>query len=181
MLQGLNPFAPAVLCSGSEAGNEANSDIAQPPGFTEPFDSRRRVIGRRMFEVQGIDRKDRERRRWWVQEGLRLFGAPVAVYICTDRAFYLQEEGLNAWPLFDCGLVAENIMLLAVAHGLGTVAQIQAVSYPDVLRNILQIPDSKIIVLGIAMGYPDWDNPINQLRIEREPLAKVVTWRGFDD
>jgi nitroreductase len=76
--------------------------------------------------------------------------------------------------------VAENIMLLATKYGLGTIAQIQAVGHPNVLRKVLGIPDSKLIVLGIAIGYPDWDDPINQLRSEREPLDNVSTWYGFD-
>jgi len=61
-------------------------------------------------------------------------------------------------------------MLLATKYGLGTVAQAQAVTYPEVLRKVLGIPDSKLIVLGIAIGYPDWDDPINQFQSEREPL-----------
>ena len=113
-------------------------------------------------------------------QGLRLFEAPCVVYIYTDRPFYQQSDRLNIWPVFDCGLVAENIMLLATAHGLGTIAQIQAVLYPDVLRKVLGIPDSKLIVLGISVGYPDWNDPVNQLRSEREPLDNVSTWYGFD-
>jgi nitroreductase len=76
--------------------------------------------------------------------------------------------------------VAENIMLLATKYGLGTIAQIQAVNYPVVLRTVLGIPDSKLIVLGIAIGYPDWDDPVNELRSEREPLGNISTWHGFD-
>jgi nitroreductase len=70
-------------------------------------------------------------------------------------------------------------MLLAVKHGLGTIPEIQAVAYPDVLRKILNIPDSKLIVLGIALGYPDQDHPISQLRSEREPVDGVTLWYGF--
>lgn len=113
-------------------------------------------------------------------QGLRLFGAPCVIYIYIDRSFYRQGDGLNIWPVFDCGLVAENIMLLATKYGLGTVPQIQAVVYPNVLRKVLGIPDSKLIVLGISVGYPDWDDPVNQLRSEREPLDNVSTWYGFD-
>jgi nitroreductase len=71
-------------------------------------------------------------------------------------------------------------MLLAPGYGLGTIPEIQAVLYPDVLRKTLEIPDSKLIVLGIAIGYPDWDEPVNQLRSEREPLDTVTTWYGFN-
>ncbi len=112
-------------------------------------------------------------------QGLKNYGAPCVIYICIDRAFYFQEE-INAWLLFDCGLVAENIMLLATDYGLGPVAQAQAVQYPDVLRKALGIADSKLIVLGIAIGYPDEEDPINQFRTERETLDSVAKWYGFD-
>ena len=71
-------------------------------------------------------------------------------------------------------------MLLAGQYGLGTIPQIQAVDYPDILRKVLGIPDSKLIVLGIAIGYPDWEDPVNQFRSEREPLDNITTWYGFD-
>jgi len=161
-------------------GAEDNPDVPRPREFPDPYDTRRRVVGRKVLELKGISRDDKEKRKWWLLQGLRLFEAPCVSYIYIDRSFYQQGEGLNIWPLFDCGLVAENIMLLATEHGLGTIAQIQAVAYPDVLRKVLEIPDSKLIVLGIAVGYPDWDDPVNQLRSEREPLDNVGTWYGFD-
>ena len=67
-------------------------------------------------------------------------------------------------------------MLLAVKYGLGTICETQAVSYPDVLRKVLGIPDSKFIVQGIAIGYPDWDESVNQFRAEREQLGNMVKW-----
>ena len=157
-----------------------NPDIPGPREFPEPYDTRRRVLGRKVLELKGISREDKEKRRWWQLQGLRLFEAPCVIYIYIDRSFYLQGDGLNIWPIFDCGLVAENIMLLATKYGLGTIAQIQAVGYPVVLRTVLGIPDSKLIVLGIAIGYPDWGDPVNELRSEREPLGNVSTWHGFD-
>ncbi|HEU65072.1 MAG TPA: nitroreductase [Chloroflexi bacterium] len=162
------------------AAEEDNPDIPRPREFPQPYDTRYRVVGRRVLELKGISREDKEKRRWWILQGLRLFEAPCVIYIYIDRSFYRQGDTLNIWPLFDCGLVAENIMLLATRYGLGTIPQIQAVVYPDVLRKVLGIPDSKVIVLGIAVGYPDWDDPVNQLRSEREPLDNVSTWHGFD-
>ena len=161
-------------------GAADNPDIPRPREFPQPYDARYRVVGRRVLELKGISREDKERRKAWVLQGLRLFEAPCAIYIYTDRSFYQQGDALNIWPVFDCGLVAQNIMLLATKYGLGTIPQIQAVVYPDALRKVLGIPDSKVIVLGIAVGYPDWDDPVNQLRSEREPLDNVCTWHGFD-
>jgi nitroreductase len=65
-------------------------------------------------------------------------------------------------------------MLLATNHGLRTVAQPQAVVSPDIIRKALKIPEDKLIAPGIAIGYPDRDNPINKNRTSREPLDKVV-------
>jgi len=162
------------------AAEEDNPDIPRPREFPQPYDARYRAIGRKVLELKGISREDKERRRWWILQGLRLFKAPCAIYIYIDRSFYRQGDTLNIWPVFDCGLVAENIMLLATRYGLGTIAQIQAVVYPDVLKKVLGIPDSKVIVLGISIGYPDWDDPVNQFRSEREQLDSVSTWHGFD-
>jgi nitroreductase len=159
---------------------DPNPDIPRPREFPEPYDTRRRVVGRKVLELKGISREDREKRKLWLLQGLRLFEAPCVIYIYTDRSFYLQGDRLNIWPIFDCGLIGENIMLLATNYGLGTITQIQAVGYPDVLRKVLGISDSKLIVLGIAIGYPDWDDPVNQLRSEREPLDNVSAWYGFD-
>jgi nitroreductase len=159
---------------------EDNPDIPRPREFPQLYDTRYRALGRKVLELKGINREDKEKRKQWILQGLRLFEAPCVIYIYIDRSFYLQGDGLNIWPVFDCGLVAENIMLLATKYGLGTVAQIQAVVYPDVLRKVLGIPDSKLVVLGITVGYPDWEDPVNQLRSEREPLDNVSTWYGFD-
>ncbi len=164
----------------ARAGEPMSPDLTGPQGFPEPYDSRRRTVGRKLFELKGIGREDREQRAAWGLQGLGLFEAPNTIYIYTDRSFYSQGDSLNVWPVFDCGLVAENIMLLATNYGLGTLPAIQAVAYPDVLRKVLQIPDSKLIVLGIAIGYPNWDDAANELRSEREPLAKIATWHGFD-
>ena len=163
-----------------KAGEQPDPDLPYPQEFPEPYSARRRAVGMKLFEIKGIGREDKERRKWWGLQSLRMFEAPCVIYIYIDRHFHLQADSLNFWPVFDCGLVAENIMLLATKHGLGTIPLIRSVDYPDTLRRVLAIPDSKLIVLGIAIGYPDWDDPINQFRSEREPLDRVTNWHGFD-
>ncbi len=163
-----------------KAGEEPTPDINPPQQFPEPYDTRLRAIVAKLLETKGIRREDREGRDWWQLQQLRHFEAPSVIYIYIDRSFYFQADGLNVWPIFDCGLVAENIMLLATKYGLGTVLQAQAVIFPDVVRKVLRMPDSTLIVLGMAVGYPNWADPTNQVRSEREPLNKVARWYGFD-
>ena len=150
-------------------GQASVLDVARPEGFPEEYVSRRRTL-----PVPPPQNRDGHLRVY------RNYGAPCVIYICTGRSLYFQSRGTNAWAIFDCGLVAENIMLLATNHGLGTVAQAQAVAYPEILRKVLEVPDTLLVVLGIAVGYPDWNDPANQRRSTREPASNIVRWHGFE-
>jgi len=65
-------------------------------------------------------------------------------------------------------------MLLATEHGLGTIPAIQPVLYADILRKLLGLPESKLMVMGIPIGYEDTSHPANKFRTTREPLDKVA-------
>ena len=148
-------------------------DVPRPPEFPERYAARIRVLDK---QNRLVTPKDWESRR---VQNFKHYGAPAVIYLLTGREFYYQARGLNVWALYDCGAVVQNIALLATKHGFGTIIQAQAAAYPDVLRKVLQIPDSKIILLGIAIGCPDWENPVNQFQTEREPLKSIATWHGF--
>jgi nitroreductase len=156
-----------------KSSTSPSPDVARPPEFPERYAARIRVLDR---QNRLVTPKDWETRR---VQNFRHYGAPAVIYLLTGREFYYQTRGLNVWALYDCGAVVQNVALLATAHGLGTIIQAQAVAYPDVLRKVLGSPDSKIFLLGIAIGYPDWSNPVNQFRTEREPLEAITTWHGF--
>jgi nitroreductase len=148
-------------------------DVPRPPEFPDRYAARIRILDK---QNRLLTQKDWDSRR---VQNFNHYGAPAVIYLLTRREFYYQIKGLNVWALYDCGAVVENILLSAIEYGLGTIVQAQAVVYPDVLRKVLDIPESKILILGIAVGYPDWDNPINKFRTEREPLESIATWYGF--
>jgi nitroreductase len=162
-----------------KADQDPYSDIDRPFEFPEPYGGRMGSISARQNEIKGIKKEDRERKGWWRVHGLKHFEAASEIYICIERSFFRQKQGLNVWPLFDCGLITQNIMLLATERGLGTIAQAQAVIYPDIIREVLEIPDSHLIVLGLAIGYPDWEDPINNIKTDRVELDGISKWYGF--
>ena len=149
-------------------------DLPIPQRYPEPWATRRRAVTAGLLSQLGIAREDKQKRAEWNSQSLKLWGAPCAIYIMIDRAYYLVEGNLNVWPIFDCGLITQNILLLATEYGLGTIPAVQLVYYPNILRKLLDIPDSKLILIGIAVGYPDPANPVNQFRTDREPLHKIA-------
>ena len=153
--------------------DERHPDIDRPYDFPEPYISRINNLAATDRTIQ----QDKNHRR---RQNYKNHDAPVVIYVLIDRAFYYQAEGINAWSLYDCGSAVQNIMLLATNYGLSTVAQASAVVFPDIIRKVVPIPDSKLIALGIAIGYADWDDPVNQSRSLREPMDTVTTWYGFD-
>jgi len=148
-------------------------DVPRPPEFPKRYAARIRVLD---TQNRLVTPKDWESRKI---QNFKHYGAPAVIYLLIRREFYYQTKGLNVWALYDCGAVVQNILLLAGKYELGTIVQAQAVAYPEVLRDVLEIPESKIFILGIAIGYPEWDNPINQFSTDREPLENISTWYGF--
>ena len=153
---------------------EPDTDVARPYEFPEPYMSRIMALPNRK---QTPTKEDMDLRR---TRNYKHYGAPVVIYLLVGRPFFYQEQGINVWSLYDCGSVVQNIMLLATNYGLGTIAQAQAVVFPDIVRKVLGIPESKLIALGIAIGHPDWDDPVTQSRTQREPLSDVAKWYGFE-
>jgi nitroreductase len=152
------------------ASRPPSPDIPLSARYPDPWASRRAAVMTGILEKLGVAPDDRQARAEWGLSVCRLWGAPSCVYLMMDRAFYHAAATPNVWNLFDCGLIAQDLLLLATEQGLGTVPAVQPVVYPDILRKILGISDSKLIVLAIAIGYPNNGNPINDLRADREPL-----------
>ncbi len=99
-----------------------------------------------------------------------IFGAPTALVLTF-------EEGVTeAYGCFDAGLFAMALCLAAHARGLGTCITGSNVRYPDLLRKILPgIKRQKILML-IAIGYPDYEAPVNRFPRTRIPVDEFVTF-----
>jgi nitroreductase len=99
-----------------------------------------------------------------------LFGAPCLILACVDKSLSIE------YAMLDIGLIMQTICLLAHKKGLGTCMMAVAVRNPGLLRELLPIPENKVIILGTALGYPDQDSPVNHFERERANLDEFVTW-----
>jgi len=130
-------------------------------------------LAKGIFKLMDIPREDQQKRAEWLERGFRFFDAPVGILLLTDKS--LSDSG----PLLDIGTAMQNICLAALHFGLGTCIEDQSLPYPEVLREIAEIPDNKRIIIAIAIGYPDWDFPANDLSTGRESLDNNTCWIGF--
>jgi nitroreductase len=155
---------------GSRAEAHPDFEPGRPP--TGVYRSRQVELGKSLFQLMGIARDDREKRKQWLLKMVRFFDAPNAIIIATDA------EVSGHLTTFAIGAISQNIALAAVNLGLGTCIENAVVLYPEVIRRIVGIPQSKRIVIGIADGYPDWDFPANRVQVSHEPLANTTSWHG---
>jgi len=174
----LKTIQEAFVERGAAGMVNSQPEVPRPYEFPEPYASRikKMQIKERRGRTTDLKPEEMEER---ALINFRNYGATTCIYLLMDESYYKQEKGINVWGMYDSGSVVQNIMLLAVNHGLGTIAQAMAVVYPDVVRKELDIPREKLIALGIAIGYPDWDNEVNEDFRDREPLDTMVKFYGY--
>jgi nitroreductase len=174
----LKAIQDAFVKRGAAAMQDSQSEVARPYDFPEPYSSRIEKMqakerGGRTTEMKPEEMEER------MLINFRNYGATTCIYLLIDKSYLQQEKGINVWGMYDSGSVVQNIMLLAVNYGLGTIAQAMAVVYPDIIHKELGIPQDKLVALGIAIGYPDWENEINKDFRDREPLDTMAKFYGF--
>ncbi len=108
----------------------------------------------------------------FINEGsCKFYGAPVAVVICIDNAF-------SQARLVDLGVWLGYFVLAAHGLGLATCPIGLITAYKDEVKDMLNIPDDKDVVVAIALGYPNREHPINRFASPRDPLDSMVRWIG---
>jgi len=106
----------------------------------------------------------------FINEGsCNFYGAPVAILICLDDSFPKAR-------MVDIGLTLGYFILTAHEFGLGTCPIGLIIAYEDEIKDLLNIPENKNVVIGVALGYPDWDSPINRFKSPRDELSKFTRW-----
>jgi nitroreductase len=154
------------------AGEKPNMEIPWPD-FTDTHNNRTKAFIEQLQSHMEANNKDSGVTTNWWENLTQWFNAPNGVIL-------YMESSLGEWSVLDAGMAFQNLMVSAWHYGVGTCAMAVAVHYPDVLRRVLNIPQSKRIIVGVAMGYPDFSNPVATFRSNREPLEKFITWHGFE-
>jgi nitroreductase len=131
-------------------------------------------IAAQLFEAMGIEWDDKPKRKDWVLRGFRQFDAPVSVVVTYDRSIH----GGDIAP-FDCGAVTNALVNAAWSRGLGCVINSQGIMQSPVVREHAEIPDDQVIMICVAMGYPDEAFPANAVASQRKSVDEAVVFVGF--
>jgi len=133
-------------------------------------------VGKQIYGAMGVARDDRRGRKNWVLRGFRQFDAPVSIVVTYDRVLL----GGDIAP-FDCGAVTNGIVNAAWSRGLGCVINSQGIMQSPVVREHAKIADDQVIMICIAMGYPDETFPANAVMTNRKSVDEATTFVGFDE
>jgi nitroreductase len=140
-----------------------------PTTFREPYLSRRRKVGWDLYGLLGVAKGDHAGMRRQTEANLRFFGAPVALMLTVDR-----DLEIGSW--LDLGAFIQTLLVAAQGHGLDSCPQAIFARFHETVRRELDIPQSEVVVCGIALGKADPDAPANRLVPEREPVEGFTSW-----
>ncbi|HMM71145.1 MAG TPA: nitroreductase [Rhodocyclaceae bacterium] len=164
----------ARILAAHDAGDHGSwPDDYYPAQWPEPYLARRRQLGWALYGTLGIGRGEKARMHHQHGRNYLFFDAPVGMIFTIDRRL-----GRGSW--LDYGMFLENVMIAARGHGLDTCAQAAFVPYADILHEELALGVDECIVCGMALGYADPAAPENTLRSEREPVAAMARFMGWD-
>ena len=155
-------------------GVPQSREIKSPLGYQGKHRERQVEIAIQLFQEMGIERDDAEGRQDWVLRGFRQFDAPVAIIVTFDEE--LKEDDISK---FDCGAAVNGLVNAGWSKGLGAVINSQGIMQSPVVREYAKIPDNQIIMICVAMGYPDEEFPANKVISKRRPIEEVATFHGF--
>ena len=134
-----------------------------PENLKEPYKTSRYEVADDMYSLLGIEREDKEARFKQVLKNYQFFGAPAAFFCFVDR-----QMGRPQWS--DLGMFLQTFMLLAREAGLDTCPQEAWAMKQESVTAFVEAPDELMLFCGMAIGYQDESEKVNELRTSRRPI-----------
>jgi len=104
----------------------------------------------------------------FINEGsCNFYGTPVAIIVTIDQVFSKSR-------LVDLGIAVGYTVLAAHNMGLGTCPIGIISAFADEIKEALNIAEEKDVVVGVGVGYPDPDSPVNLASSSRTPVHEVA-------
>ena len=134
-----------------------------PRDWISPYIERRRKVGWDLYALLGLTRDDKAGMSAQHGRNYAFFDAPVGFIFTIDR---VMEQG--SW--LDYGMFLQSIMVAARGRGLDTCPQAAFTQYHTIIEQQLGIPETEMVVCGMALGFADPAKIENSLETARETV-----------
>lgn len=163
--------ASAAMLEAAKLG-PPSPEIPFPAEYPAPYDSHRRACGAGLYGAMGIERGDKAARYDAWMRNYEVFDAPHLAVVSRDRR-------LGEYATLDVGVWLGVLLVTAASLGIDTCPMASIATYPAPLRRVLEIPDERVILFGIALGHEDATVPANACRTPRDPIHNNLRFVGF--
>jgi nitroreductase len=152
------------------SGEKPEPDVPMPGKWPETLKKRYVDVGKSILTSLSIPREDKIGRMNYYGNMFSLFNATALLIVIVNKDILLE------YAMLDVGIFIQTFKLLAHARGLGTISLAASVNYPQIIRRIFNVPESRRIIIGTALGWPDNDSPANNFERKRDPVEMFVRW-----
>lgn len=160
----------AALSQAHARGESATREFQYyPTQWRAPYIDRRRENGWGLYQTLGIGKADREAMAAQHGRNYTFFDAPVVLVFSIDR-----DMPVGSW--LDYGMFLQNVMVAARAFGLHTCPQAAISNYAAVVKPLLGIPDDRVLMCDIALGFEDPGEIANTFRATRLPVDQFAVF-----
>jgi nitroreductase len=124
-------------------------------------------VGFGHYNLLGLGRDDKAAMQAQHERNFIFFDAPVGIIFTIDRT-------MNTGSWLDFGCFLQSFMVAARGRGLDTCAQAAFNRFHQTIRRVTGIPETEVIMCGLALGYADMSKIENSLISEREPVSEFA-------
>jgi nitroreductase len=150
---------------------DTHPDLLMPQGWPPEHEARSREHGKRRLAVLGVERDDEAEREKLNLMNFAFYRAPCAIFL-------FMEDSLTEWSIFDMGLFSQNLILAAHSLGVASCLQASVTRYAREIKQFLELPESKKLVICISLGYPDTEATLNTYQAVKQTPEEFTRWYG---
>ncbi|MFI5427114.1 nitroreductase family protein [Aeromicrobium sp. UC242_57] len=89
-------------------------------------------------------------------------------------AIVTTDAALGPYGYVDSGAYLSVLLLAAQSLGIAAVPQAAIAMYSDLVRQHFDLPEDRLVLLGVSFGYADVEHPVNQFRTTRASVSEAV-------
>jgi nitroreductase len=160
----------AALLEAASANTPVEPDLPWPTGYSGAYAERRRTCGFQLYDAVGIAKSDRDARKAQMLRNYALFDAPHVAIVTAPSE-------LGPYGAMDCGGFVTAFTLAATALGVASIPQAAIAAYAPLVREVLDLPEDRLVLCAISFGYADAKHPANGFRTERAAPSEIIDWK----